>query len=143
MQKCWTTYPIINYIRSLLKFKILEEMNLLNIIAQAISDKKGFNIIALDVKGLSSLTDYLVIAEGNVDRHVMAIARNVQEDLLAQGLKPIHVEGLKNGDWIVLDYGEVMIHLFMPGMREKYQLERLWKDAKLVELDINIGPEVW
>ena len=60
-------------------------MSLLNVIAQAIFDKKGFNIIALDVEGLSSITDFLVIAEGNVDRHVMAIARNVQADLLGQG----------------------------------------------------------
>lgn len=117
-------------------------MSLLNVIAQAIYDKKGFNIIALNVKGLSSITDYLVIAEGNVDRHVMAIARNVQQDLLEKGEKPIHIEGLKNGDWIVLDYGEVMIHLFMPGMREKYQLETLWKEAALIDLDIETGPKV-
>lgn len=117
-------------------------MSLVNIIAQSISDKKGFNIIALDVKGLSSITDYLVIAEGNVDRHVMAIARNVQDDLSEKGEKPAFVEGLKDGDWIVLDYGEVMVHLFMPEMREKYQLERLWQDAKLIDLDIRTEPKV-
>lgn len=117
-------------------------MTLLNNIAQAIYDKKGFNIIALDVKGLSSITDYMVIAEGNVGRHVMAIAQSIQRDLSDQGQKPLRVEGLKNGDWIVMDYGEVMVHLFMPGMREKYQLEQLWKEAKLIDLDIETGSEV-
>jgi ribosome-associated protein len=109
---------------------------MLNSIAQMIYDKKGFNILALDVQGLSTITDYLLIAEGNVDRHVIAMARGIVEEMGESGEKPIHTEGLQTGDWIVLDYGQVMIHLFTSGLRDRYSLERLWPDSKLVELDI-------
>src|SRR5438067_2299204 len=107
---------------------------LLNKAAQIIYDKKGFNIIALDVRGISSITDYLLIAEGNIDRHVIALAKTLIEEM---GEEPVHVEGLKTGDWIVLDYVDFMIHLFKPGLRDKYQLERLWPESKILELDIN------
>lgn len=110
---------------------------MLNAIAQMIYDKKGFNILALDVQGLSTITDYLLIAEGNVDRHTMSMAKTIVHEMGESGEKPIHSEGMHTGDWIVLDYGPVMIHLFSPGLRDKYSLERLWPESKLVELDIN------
>ena len=113
----------------------------LNLIAQVIYDKKGFNILAVDVQGLSSITDFLLIAEGNVDRHISAIARAIMDELDEKGEQPIHVEGLKTGDWAVLDYGEVMVHLFSPNLRERYSLERLWKDCKIVDLDIDVTPK--
>lgn len=109
----------------------------LNLIAQIIYDKKGFNILAIDVRGLSSITDYLLIAEGNVDRHVSAIAMAIIDELEEKGEKPIHVEGVKIGDWAVLDYGPVMVHIFSPNLRERYSLERLWSDSKIVDLDID------
>jgi ribosome-associated protein len=108
----------------------------LNLIAQAIYDKKGMNILALDVEGLSSITDCILIAEGNVDRHVIAIARGIMDILQEQGEKPFHMEGLQTGDWIVLDYAGIMIHLFMPGLREKYALEKLWNDSQIIDLQI-------
>ncbi len=110
---------------------------LLNAIAQVIHDKKGMNILALDVKGLSSITDYLVIAEGLADRHVIAIAQAIIDELAKNDISPIHKEGLSEGDWVVLDYGEVMIHLFKPGFREKYSLERLWQNSQLIDLTID------
>lgn len=109
----------------------------LNAIAQVIYDKKGFNILALDVQGLSSITDFLLIAEGNVDRHVSSIGRAVIEELDERGEKPVHAEGLKTGDWAVLDFGDVTVHIFSPGLRERYSLERLWNDSKIVDLEIN------
>ena len=109
---------------------------LLNAIAQIIYDKKGHNILAVDVQGLSSITDYLLIAEGNVDRHVMSMAHAIEETLGERGVFPLQSEGMKTGDWIVLDYGAIMVHLFMPGLREKYSLERLWSESKMVELEI-------
>lgn len=112
---------------------------MLNTIAQVIYDKKGFNILALDVKGLSSITDYIVIAEGNVDRHVASIGKAIIDELDEKGIKPVHVEGFKTGDWVVLDYSDVMVHLFMPGLREKYSLERLWNESKIVDLDIDVS----
>jgi ribosome-associated protein len=111
----------------------------LNLIAQVVYDKKGFGILALDVQGLSSITDFLLIAEGNVDRHVSSIARAVIDELRDKGEKPIHTEGVAAGDWAVLDYGDVVIHIFSPGLRERYSLERLWSDSKIVDLEIDIS----
>lgn len=108
----------------------------LNQIAQIIFDKKGFNILALDVRGISTLTDYFLIAEGNVDRHVRALGNTVIEKMKEMGEIPEHVEGLDQGDWAVIDFLEVVVHIFMPGMRDKYRLEELWNEGKIVDLDL-------
>ena len=113
----------------------------LDIIAQTLFDKKGINILALDVRGISTLTDYYMIVEGNVERHVTALAKAVIERLKDEGRQPIHVEGLADGDWVVVDYLNIVIHLFKPDVREKYRLEELWKDAKVVDLGIEVGHE--
>lgn len=112
----------------------------LNLIAQAIFDKKGMNILVLDVRKISTLTDYVVIAEGSVDKHVRAISQAVQDTLLTKGEKPIYVEGGSVGDWIVLDYMHIMIHLFTPGLRERYQLEKLWQQGEIVDVKIDTSP---
>lgn len=115
----------------------IPEMPILNRIAQVIFDKKGMNILGLDVRGISSMTDYVIIAEGNVDRHVVAIAQAVIGVLKQAGELPIHVEGLQTGDWVVIDFLDIMVHLFMPGLREKYRLEDLWKEGRLLDLTID------
>ena len=102
-------------------------------IAQTIYEKKGKNIIAIDVRGISSITDYVLIADGNVDRHVISLAKEVEDTMRDLGQKAAYVEGLQNGDWVVLDYFQVVIHLFVPEMRQKYQLERLWPDGKVLD----------
>ncbi len=112
---------------------------MLNAIAQTIYDKKGFNILGLDVRDVSNLTDFFVIAEGSVDRHVRAICLSLQEKLTEMGHSPLHVEGAESGDWIVMDFGEVLVHLFIPELREKYALENLWKEGKIVDLTIKIA----
>lgn len=109
---------------------------LLDAIAQTIFDKKGSNILGLDLRGLSTITDFVIIAEGNVDRHVVAIAQAIEEELKLKGRRPAHVEGLAYGDWVVLDYIDIMVHIFMPGLRERYRLEQLWKEGQIVDLDI-------
>ena len=115
------------------------ESEILNLIAQVIYDKKGMNILALDVQGLSNIADFLLIAEGNVDRHVTAIARSIVEELHERGENPVHVEGLQTGDWIVIDYSGIMVHLCMPGYRERYSLEKLWSESKIVDLEIDVS----
>ena len=110
----------------------------LNKIAQIIFDKKGSNILALDVRGVSSLADFVIIAEGNVDKHVSAIASTVVEELKKTGLKPSYVEGLQNGDWAVIDYLDTMVHIFEPGLRERYRLEELWKEGSIIDLKIDL-----
>ena len=111
----------------------------LNTIAQVIYDKKGFNILALDVQGLSSITDFLLIAEGNVDRHISSIGHAVIEELKVDGEKPVHSEGLRSGDWAAFDFGGVIYHLFCPGFRLRYSLERLWEESKIVDLEIDVS----
>lgn len=111
----------------------------LDLIARAIYDKKGMNILALDVRGISSLCDYVIIAEGNVDKHVIAIAHAIKKALAEHGIYPNHIEGLTIGDWVVLDYPLIMIHLFMPGMRDKYELESLWKASTIVDLNFGLS----
>lgn len=111
---------------------------LLESVAQAIFDKKGTNILALDVRGVSTITDYVIIAEGMVDRHVMALAQEIEHALKEQGQKPLNIEGMQHGDWVVLDYGAFMIHLFMPGVRDKYRLEDLYSQGKILDLKIKV-----
>ena len=111
----------------------------LNDIAQIIYDKKGSNILALDVRGISSISDYLIIAEGNVDRHVTSMGKAILEDLKQKGEVPVHVEGLQSGDWVVIDFSEVVVHIFTPDLRERYKLERLWEQSKIVDLNIDVS----
>jgi ribosome-associated protein len=112
----------------------------LNDIAQAIYDKKGFNILVLDVRSICSMTDYFVIAEGTVDRHVKALSQAITDELAKQGQHPLYVEGQQEGDWIVLDYGDFVIHLFIPDLREKYALEELWQKGQIVDVQIKTSP---
>jgi ribosome-associated protein len=115
-------------------------MKKLNAIAQAIYDKKGFNTLSLDMNGISSMTDYVIIAEGNIDRHLKAISTSIRSALEEMGESPLYVEGEQMGDWIVMDYGEVVIHLFVPEFRERYALEELWRKASIVDLKISTHP---
>lgn len=110
----------------------------LETVAQAIFDKKGVNILALDVRGISSLTDYVLIAEGMVDRHVVALAHEILHALKEKGEMPLNTEGMQHGDWVVLDFGGYIVHLFMPGLRDKYKLEELYRQGKIVNLNIKV-----
>jgi ribosome-associated protein len=112
-------------------------LELVKIVAQAIYDKKGLNVIVLDVSGLSSITDYLIVAEGHVDRHVSAIGHYVMDVLRDLGEKPVHSEGFSEGAWVAIDYLDFMVHLFGPGLRDYYAIERIWPTAKIIELDLS------
>lgn len=112
-----------------------DQLELIREAAQLIYDKKGFNILALDVRSLSSVTDYFLIAEGNIDRHVRALARAIKENLHKKWDRlPLSIEGQSHCEWVVLDYGDLIIHLFTPELRAKYKIEKLWQEGKLVEL---------
>jgi ribosome-associated protein len=115
-------------------------LKLLDAISQAVFDKKGSNIIALDVRDISTMTDYYLIAEGNVERHVRAIHNSILDAMQQKGQRALHVEGVRESDWIVIDFGEIVIHLLTPDLREKYALENLWKEGKIVDVKINVEP---
>ncbi|MDX2063697.1 MAG: ribosome silencing factor [Bacteroidia bacterium] len=96
----------------------------------AIRDKKGFNITILDLRHLPNMiTDYLVICSGTSDTQTGAIADSVEHQLRLAGERPFRTEGKQRGEWILLDYINVVVHIFLPRVRDYYSLEELWGDA--------------
>lgn len=95
------------------------------LIEKSLDDDKAEEIVSYDLMGRTSLTDYMIIASGKSARQVTAMAEHLREKLEKMGKKP-HVEGLQQGDWVLLDTGDVIVHLFRPEVRAFYQLERLW-----------------
>jgi ribosome-associated protein len=106
---------------------------------QAIIDKKGCNVVALDVRGISTMTDYFIIAEGTVPRHIAALAQNVDDTLRKKHLAPTHVEGLPDGEWVVLDYIDFVLHLFTPELRGYYSIEEIWKEGTVLKIPLEYG----
>lgn len=113
------------------------DLDRLGVICQAIVDKKGTNVVVLDVRSISNFTEYFILAEGTVDRHILAIAKEVESTLEKRGDALCGKEGLEAGSsWIVLDYSEIVVHLFTHEARMKYALEEVWKDGLLVDVVI-------
>ena len=102
--------------------------------ARAALDKKAVDLVVLDVGGLTSIADYLVICTGRSDRQVQAIAQAVDEELRKQGSRPIAIEGMTRGQWVLIDFTDVIVHVFYKPVREFYDLERLWEHAPRVQL---------
>jgi len=102
---------------------------LVELAARTLVDNKGQEVLILDVRGLSSLWDFFIICSGGSKRHVQALAQHLQEALGQAGVKPLGVEGLEEGTWVLLDYVDVVIHLFTKPLREFYDLEGLWVEA--------------
>ncbi|WP_425446601.1 ribosome silencing factor [Dethiothermospora halolimnae] len=109
--------------------------NKLSIIVKGADDKKAFDIKTLKISGLTSIGDYFVIASGNSDRQVISIANEIEDKMHEAGYEPMNKEGYKTGRWILLDYGDIIVHVFHKEDREFYNLERLWVDAEGIELD--------
>ena len=97
-----------------------------------LEDKKADNVVILDVQQLSTVTDYYVIASGSSAPHLKALAGAVEKELKEQGVKRYNREGTFESQWMVLDYVDVVVHIFLPEVREYYSLERLWSDAPQV-----------
>jgi len=97
---------------------------------KAVLGRKAMQIVILDVRNLTSVADAFIICSGRSNRQVTAIADFVQRDLKKKGKKPINVEGKKEGHWVLMDYGDVIIHIFYESLRNFYDLEGLWIDAK-------------
>ena len=108
----------------------------LQLIAQTIFNKKGINILILDVRGISMIADFFIIAEGTADKHIQAISQAIVEAMAQEKRKPMHLEGHQLGEWIVIDFFDTIIHLFAPGFRERYCLEELWHNGKIVNIPI-------
>jgi ribosome-associated protein len=108
---------------------------------RAVQEKKSIGIVALDVRALTSLADAFIVCSGRSNRQVSAIAEHVRRVLREAGLRPLHVEGEKEGHWVLLDYGHVIIHVFYEPVRNFYDLESLWADAPRIDLQGVIDEE--
>ena len=100
---------------------------------KAILNRKAFNVVVLDLRGLVSFADTFIICSGRSHRQVSAIAESVEQDLKAKGIRPIGVEGLREGHWVLMDYGDIVIHIFYEPIRIFYDLEGLWSDARRIQ----------
>lgn len=103
---------------------------LVEIVQRALEDMKAVNVRVLDVRGASDVTDVMVIASGNSDRHVKAIADRVVQQVKAAGVRPIGVEGERDGEWVLVDLPDVIVHVMLPRTRDFYALEELWEPAR-------------
>jgi len=99
---------------------------------KAALNKKVMGLVVLNVQELTSIADYFIICSGRSNRQVRAVAESIQIDLKKKGIKPLSVEGQKEGHWVVMDYGHVIIHIFYEPVRALYDLEGLWVDAKRI-----------
>ena len=102
---------------------------------EALADKKGEDIRVIDIAGISVLADYFIIANGTNESQVRALVDNVEEMLTKAGYEPKQIEGTRNSSWILMDYGDLIIHVFDEENRLLYDLERIWRDGKVLEME--------
>ena len=114
------------------------------IVLAALEDAKANDVRQLDVRRLTDITDWMVVASGTSTRHVLALADHVRTQVKAQGLSPIGTEGESASDWVLLDYGDVVVHLMLPDTRGFYDLEGLWDDrlSRVVQLTREIQTDL-
>ncbi|MFP3868771.1 MAG: ribosome silencing factor [Desulfobacteraceae bacterium] len=115
--------------RKTLKERKLTAANKVQFCAQRLMEKKAQDLVILDVRSISSFTDFFIICSGDSRRQVVALAQHLEEVLGRQGEKPLGIEGRDEGQWVLLDYNDVVVHIFSQPMREFYDLENLWADA--------------
>lgn len=104
------------------------------VIVDAAEERKALDVIALDVREVASFADTFVIATGTSDRHVRSVADAIEKGLVAFGERPLGIEGYDDARWVLIDCGDVIVHVFQEEVREHYDLERLWSDASELEL---------
>ena len=105
-------------------------------VAELALDGKALDVIVIDVRGQSTYTDFLVVASGTSDRHVQSVAEGIDEALRAAGMRAIGTEGLREGQWALLDYGSVVVHVFHQFTRQVYKLEELWREAPRLTVEV-------
>jgi ribosome-associated protein len=108
--------------------------DMIMIAARAAGEKKATDLVILDLRQIASFTEYFVLCTGANARQVAAIADSVEEQLRKVGKRPLHTEGYSSAEWILLDYGDFIVHIFSSASRRFYDLERLWRDAGRIEV---------
>jgi ribosome-associated protein len=110
----------------------------LKIAVNAADDKKAYDLVVLDISKIASFASYFLLCTGDSSRQMQAIADEVEKKLKAFGIRPSHVEGHKNSEWILMDYMDLVIHIFSKNARAYYDLERLWRDGKKLDIKLFI-----
>lgn len=118
-----------------------ESIDMARIAGQAAADKLAGNVIALDVSEQLVITDVFVVCSGDSERQVNAIVNGVEEEMFKAGYKPKRREGEKDARWILLDFTDIVVHVQHAEDRAFYALERLWRDAPSIDLDLDLGPD--
>jgi len=117
-----------------MRAKKLSAKKILQVIQGTLEDAKAKDVVMLDVSKISDFTDCMVVASGTSNRHVTSAADRVVDKLRELGLRPIGMEGHKTGDWVLVDFGDVVVHVMREQIRDFYNLEKLWSDAKGLEV---------
>ena len=107
----------------------------LSIYVKAVLEKKSIDPVVLDLRGLTSIADFFIICSASSNRQAMAIAEFIKTDLKKHGIKPVGIEGVKEGRWVLINYGHVIIHIFYEPLRSFYDIEGLWIDAKRINTE--------
>ena len=113
----------------------MESRELAKIAYNALDEKKGINISIIDISEISTLADYFIIAGGNNENQVKALANSVEEEMYKVDCKPKHIEGFDNANWILMDFSDIIVHVFNEEDRLFYDLERIWRDGKVLEME--------
>ena len=113
----------------------MESRELAKIAYNALDEKKGINISIIDISEISTLADYFIIAGGNNENQVKALANSVEEEMYKVDCKPKHIEGFDNANWILMDFSDIIVHVFNEEDRLFYDLERIWRDGTVVEVE--------
>ena len=115
-------------------------MDILQIAAEAADDKKARDLAALDISAIASFANWFLICTGDSSRQIQAISDEIEMRLKEYGIRPDHIEGYRNAEWVVMDYSDLVVHIFSKTARTYYNLERLWRDAVPVELATSENP---
>jgi ribosome-associated protein len=118
----------------------LETEEAVMLAAHAASDRKAADMVILDLRDVAQFTEYFLICTANNSRQVQAVTDAIEERLRQAGKRPSHIEGYTAAEWVLLDYGDFIAHVFSPASRRFYDLERLWRDAKPVALPADLKP---
>lgn len=105
----------------------------LKLVLESLEDSKAENVTSINITGKSALGDYMVVVSGRSNRHVTAIADRLLDDIKAGGLGAARVEGLETGDWVLIDAGDIIVHIFRPEIREFYNIEKMWAAPDMEE----------
>jgi len=121
----------------------MQSEDLVKLAITALEEIKAQDITTIDVRGKTSITDFMLIASGTSSRHVKSLVDNVLEKVKEQGVRPIGTEGMDTGEWALLDLGDIVVHVMLPTARQFYDLERLWQGAEQsrAQFSAEPGPE--